>query len=106
MASDSVGLQAKAFLYELNNIRYEYGFSEKDKWVLELTGPNGKRDLESRFYPILDTKIAPDDILSFLKLLSPKLADEADKLIQKQRGKRTAKDPTYLIAYCVERLKH
>ncbi|SER95593.1 hypothetical protein [Pedobacter rhizosphaerae] len=105
MASDSVGMQAKAFLYELNNIRYEYGFSEKDKWILELTGLNGKSDLEKRFYPILDTKIAPDDILPFLKLISPKLEEEADRLIQKQKGKKSPKDSTYLIAYCNERQK-
>jgi len=105
MASNDTVSQSKIFLYELNNTRYEYGFAASEEWTLDLVPAAKLKALEEKFYPLLSTKIAPENILEMLDLLSVKLSNAVAAVKNNVMLKRIAKENVFLLAYCATRLK-
>ncbi|MFC1226324.1 hypothetical protein ACFE6N_21150 [Pedobacter sp. BG31] len=106
MANNDQKVQAKVFLYELNNTRYEYGFSAKEEWTLDLATNTQRKDLENRYYPILSLTVAPENIMAMLDLLEEKLEYAVNNIKDRLGQKKISKESTHLLAYCAARLKY
>eukprot|EP01012_Entosiphon_sulcatum_P023387 TRINITY_DN2838_c0_g1_i1.p1 TRINITY_DN2838_c0_g1~~TRINITY_DN2838_c0_g1_i1.p1 ORF type:complete len:107 (+),score=10.58 TRINITY_DN2838_c0_g1_i1:444-764(+) len=106
MASNEAKVQAKVFLYELNNTRHEYGFSVNEEWTLDLATNSQKKELENKYYPLLSIIIAPENIMGMLDLLEDKLQNAVGNIKEHLGTKKISKEYTNLLAYCVARLKH
>lgn len=106
MVSNDAKVQAKVFLYELNNTRHEYGFSANEEWTLDLATNSQKKDLENKYYPLLSITIAPENIMGMLDLLEDKLENAVTNIKNSLSNKKISKESTNLLAYCVVRLKH
>ncbi|WP_025142877.1 hypothetical protein [Pedobacter jeongneungensis] len=106
MANNDQKVQAKVFLYELNNTRHEYGFSANEEWTLDLATNTQKKDLENKYYPILSLTVAPENIMGMLDLLEDKLGNAVSNIKDSLDHKKISKESINLLAYCVARLKH
>ncbi|KRT14103.1 hypothetical protein ASU31_21195 [Pedobacter ginsenosidimutans] len=106
MASNDPKVQAKVFLYELNNTRHEYGFSATEEWTLDLATNNQKKDLENKYYPLLSLTIAPENIIGMLDLLQEKLGTAVANIRDNLNPKKISKESVNLLAYCTGRLKY
>ncbi len=106
MVSNDAKVQAKVFLYELNNTRHEYGFSANEEWTLDLATNGQKKDLENKYYPLLSITIAPEHIMGMLDLLEDQLENAVGHIKHNLGNKKISKDSTNLLAYCMARLKH
>ncbi|MGN7988922.1 hypothetical protein ACTJKC_16345 [Pedobacter sp. 22226] len=106
MANNDQKVQAKVFLYELNNTRHEYGFSANEEWTLDLATNTQKKDLENKYYPILSLIVAPENIMAMLDLLEDKLGNAVSNIKDGFLQKKISKESINLLAYCVARLKY
>lgn len=106
MANNDQKVQAKVFLYELNNTRHEYGFSTNEEWTLDLATNTQKKDLENKYYPILSLIVAPENIMAMLDLLEDKLGNAVSNIKDGFLQKKISKESINLLAYCVARLKY
>ncbi|MDQ0966505.1 hypothetical protein QFZ20_001908 [Flavobacterium sp. W4I14] len=106
MAGNDPKVQAKVFLYELNNTRHEYGFSATEGWTLDLATNNQKKDLENKYYPLLSLTIAPENIMETLDLLQDKLGTAVTNIKHSLNPKKISKESVNLLAYCTGRLKY
>ncbi|TCD17796.1 hypothetical protein EZ456_22490 [Pedobacter psychrodurus] len=106
MVNNDQRVQAKVFLYELNNTRHEYGFSVNEEWTLDLVTNSQKKDLEDKYYPVLSLSIAPENIVDMLDLLQQKLGNAVNHIKDNLNVKKSLKEPANLLAYCTGRLKY
>ncbi|WP_316828441.1 hypothetical protein [Pedobacter miscanthi] len=106
MANNDQKVQAKVFLYELNNTRHEYGFTVNEEWTLDLATNAQRKDLENKFYPILSLTVVPENIMGMLDLLEGQLGNAVSHIKNSLENKKISKENTNLLAYCVARLKH
>ncbi|GAA4212805.1 hypothetical protein GCM10022289_44130 [Pedobacter jeongneungensis] len=106
MANNDQKVQAKVFLYELNNTRHEYGFSANEEWTLDLATNTQKKDLENKYYPILSLIVAPENIMAMLDLLEDKLGNAVSNIKDSFLQKKISKESINLLAYSVARLKY
>jgi hypothetical protein len=106
MANNDPKVQAKVFLYELNNTRHEYGFSATEEWTLALATNNQKKDLEDKYYPLLSLTIAPENIMGMLDLLEEKLGNAVGHIKANLTSSKISKESVNLLAYCTGRLKY
>ncbi|TBO41277.1 hypothetical protein [Pedobacter kyonggii] len=106
MASNDLKVQAKVFLYELNNTKHEYGFSATEEWTLNLATNNQKKDLENKYYPLLSLTIVPENVMGMLDLLQEKLGTAVTNIKDNLNPKKISKESVNLLAYCTGRLKY
>jgi hypothetical protein len=106
MANNDPKVQAKVFLYELNNTRHEYGFSATEEWTLDLATNNQKKELENKYYPLLSITIEPENIMGMLDLLEEKLGRAVAHIKSNLTSSRISKESVNLLAYCTGRLKY
>lgn len=73
MAIKSAELQARDFVYELNNCASEYGFRKDELWEVGLITEKDKIKLEKKYYPTISALMAPEVIPDMLDLVRSKL---------------------------------
>lgn len=67
MQNENIALQAKIFLYHLNNSNSENGLRPSEGWHFSMVSEEGKSTLERDFYPTVVTKVDPEIIHDFSK---------------------------------------
>jgi len=104
MQNDNIALQAKVFLYHLNNSNDENGFRAKESWKFSQVSEEGKAKIEHDFFPTVSVKVDPKiihdfaaSVLSQLKTEQPKV-NVPDPTISIQAGSE------YFIAFSPDRV--
>lgn len=97
-------VQAKSFLYELNNTQHEYGFAATEQWTLTLVTAVQKTILENKFYPVVSVAINLEQLTELFDLVKIKLEFAVSTLLEEIEIKKPSKDSTHLLAYCVSRV--
>jgi len=59
MQNENIALQAKVFLYHLNNSNDENGIRNLESWTIRQVGENGKKEIERNYFPTVSTKVDP-----------------------------------------------
>ncbi|PWS29273.1 hypothetical protein DHW03_05500 [Pedobacter yonginense] len=100
MLSKEQHAQAKSFLSELNNARYEYSFSSEDSWSITECTSAQKATIEKEFYPVLFVQSGFESLPAFSNLVSSLLnkTPESD-LVQSN----PSKERIFLVAYCLNK---
>jgi len=65
MQNESIALQAKVFLYHLNNANNENGFRTKESWKFSQVSEQGKAKIEHDFFPTVSVQVDPKKIHDF-----------------------------------------
>ncbi len=59
MQNENIALQAKVFLYHLNNSNDENGIRRYESWTLQQVSEQSKLDIERNYSPTVSTKVDP-----------------------------------------------
>ncbi|SER43955.1 hypothetical protein [Pedobacter rhizosphaerae] len=104
MQNENIALQAKVFLFHLNNSNDENGIRRDEEWKLRQVTETAKEEIERNYYPTVFTKVDrkimeefSNNVLMNLKL-QPKIK-VTDLFIDTQIGAE------YLIAFSPSRLR-
>ncbi|RDC57328.1 hypothetical protein DU508_09175 [Pedobacter chinensis] len=105
MQNENIALQAKVFLYHLNNSNSENGFRPEESWKFSLVNEEGKTAIERDYYPTVSTRVDPKVLLDFsnsvilhLKSAQPKLTVDNPKI-------EAQAESEYFIAYSLTRAR-
>jgi hypothetical protein len=104
MAGKSAEVQARDFIYELNNCASEYGFSKDELWEVELVWEKEKIKLEKKYYPTISALIAPEFVPVMLGLVHVKLPQFINEMpVPESKTEIIKGGQQYLIAYSAKR---
>ncbi|MET3979907.1 hypothetical protein ABIB62_002751 [Mucilaginibacter sp. UYP25] len=100
MNEQSIELQTKMYLYELNNLAKEHGFKADDNWEFSMASTADKVKLQRNYFPTNATKMGPEVLLQVLNLVKAGLK-QAYTNDDSQVDKRTiiADELDYLVAF-------
>src|SRR5476651_2280664 len=107
MANQGVEMQAKMYVYDLNNCAREFGFKPDEGWELNVATSDEKTAIERRYYPTIATKVLPE-------ILSELFGVVKDKLVQVKSdirntldtgGKSNNAELQYLVAFNPKRVR-
>ena len=100
MAEKSAELQARDFVYELNNCASEYGFGKEELWEVNLVSEKEKEKLEKKYYPTVSALMAPEIIPVMEELVKSKLTQIANPNLPATEKPIAIKGISqYLVAY-------
>ncbi|SDD42225.1 hypothetical protein SAMN05216464_101690 [Mucilaginibacter pineti] len=100
MAEKSAEVQARDFVYELNNCASEYGFGKEELWEINLVSEKEKEKLEKKYYPTISALIAPEIIPVMEELVKSKLTHTDNKDLPFEEKNIAIKGTSqYLVAY-------
>lgn len=100
MGTKSAEVQARDFVYELNNCASEYGFGKEELWEINLVSEKEKEKLEKKYYPTISTLIAPEIIPVMEELVKSKLTQIANATLPVAEKHIAIKGISqYLVAY-------
>lgn|GEM_PF-758279 len=104
MTTNEIAQQAKAFLYELNDARYEYSFSTNETWSYSQCNPKEKLILENKYYPVFFKKLEASDVQAFHQVLNKEkhIPSQSDDAVTEEVN---SKGRIYIAAYCLSKLK-
>lgn len=104
MQNENIALQAKVFLYHLNNSNNENGFRAHESWKFSQVSEEGKAKIEHDFFPTVSVRVNPElihdfaaSVLQQLKIEQPKV-NVPDSIISIQAGSE------YFIAFSPDRV--
>ncbi|GGI27167.1 hypothetical protein [Pedobacter mendelii] len=103
MASKSLELQAKNYLYELNNTANEYGFAATD-WRFSLANATEKKTITNNYFPFVFVEVMPNDLFDFNEFIKVKYQEAQSDADLKLINKKIMLSPVYFCAYNPERL--
>ncbi|TCD02141.1 hypothetical protein EZ449_18960 [Pedobacter frigidisoli] len=105
MQHKEIVLQAKVFLYHLNNSNDENGMRATESWKLSQVNEEAKAEIEHNYYPTVSTMVDPaimqdfsDSVLLHLKSDQPKI-NILDLKVDVQPG------AAYFVAFCPTRAR-
>jgi hypothetical protein len=104
MAGKSAEVQARDFIYELNNCASEYGFSKEELWEVDLVSEKEKIKLEKKYYPTISALTTPEFVPVMLGLVHIKLPQFISETPAPAGKTEVIKGiQQYLIAYSAKR---
>ncbi len=103
MAAKSAEVQARDFIYELNNCASEYGIAKEELWSISIANDKQKAVIEKKYYPVISALMTVDVAATMPGLIAAKLNQPiagAEQNIIKTGAKT---DNQYLVAYIAQR---
>ncbi len=107
MKDSNVIMQAKIYLYDLNNCALENGFTSSDGWELNRVTVEEKMELERKYQNTVSHKILPELLAEFFTLVKEQLM-AAQKMLSPKQAEVTMipnNEQRYLVAFNPNRLK-
>ncbi len=100
MTNQTVEMQAKVYVYDLNNCAKEFGFKADEGWDLNLATVEEKTAIEKDYYPTVSAKVLPEILSELFGLVKAKLT-AAKSIIDKKLDTDVSSDSPlqYLVAY-------
>ncbi len=102
MENKNAEMQAKVYVYDLNNCAKENGFKADEGWELSLANDEEKLAIEKRYYPTIATKVLPEILLELFRVVKSKLMqakyDVTRKIIDNNQSAHS-NNMQYLVAY-------
>lgn len=106
MANSKVEMEAKMYVYDLNNCAVENGFKPDETWEFSLATNEEKIVLEKKYYPTLSAKVLPELLSELVNAVRSKLAHASYKIEKAATHNIKESGSQYLIAYNPGRLRH
>lgn len=104
MINSSIELQAKMYVFDLNNCAKEFWFKNDENWELCLASGEQKAELEGRYYPTLSKRGNPETLFKLHSLVLSSIQKENSALNMVTSDDRT-EAPEFLIAFNRNRLR-
>ncbi|MVN21432.1 hypothetical protein [Mucilaginibacter arboris] len=106
MINQTVEVQAKVYVYDLNNCAKEFGFKPDESWELNLATNEEKLAIEKDYYPTISAKVLPEILSELFGLVKAKLSLAKTHTENKSDVKAVSESPlNYLIAFNPKRLR-
>ena len=105
MANKDIALQAKNYLYELNNTAHEYGFASTETWEFNLSSEAEKKAIEKKYYPVVFTEVDVESLPDLYTLIQVKYASSKSDIATKMDNKNLGKNKLFICAFNAERLQ-
>jgi len=100
MANETVQMQARMYVYDLNNTAKEFGFKPDEGWELNVTTQDEKIVLEKRYHPILSAKVQSEVSSELFGLVKNGLSQGAANIPNNiEAGIRNNNEQQYLVAF-------
>jgi len=99
MKDSSVELQAKVYLFDLNNCAKEYWFKDDEEWDLCMASGAEKIEFERRYHPTVSKKAFPETLIQIRRLITPNLKINNADFIKPWNTEETSNKPEFLIAF-------
>ena len=103
MDNDKIALQAKIYLYHLNNSTKENGIKPTENWQVSQVTDAERIEIERNFYPTVSTQVVPKTMQEFSDHVLFLLSSSYTNIPVKERLIEFNKDATYMIAYSADR---
>lgn len=94
MANQTIDLQAKVYMYDLNNCAKENGFKADEVWELHMATDAEKKEIEKKYFPTIATKVLPEilsELFNSVKAMLIQTISDSDNI--------SKMDLQYLIAF-------
>ena len=100
MTINTVGQQAKVYLFDLDNCAKEFGFKADEGWELSLASREEKVALEKQYYPTISAKVFPEILAEIFHLVESGLKKVKSGIMNSMDSKNLAnRELQYLVAY-------
>jgi len=107
MANATVELQAKMYVYDLNNTAREFGFKPDEGWELNVATKDEMTSIEKRYYPTISAKVLPEILSELFGVVRDKLVQVKSEIRNNlQTGNVNNTELQYLIAFNPKRPRH
>jgi len=107
MANPAVELQAKMYVYDLNNTAREYGFKPDEGWELNVATQDEKVFIEKRYHPTIAAKVLPEILSELFGVVKDKLSQVKSEIRNNlQTGNINNTELQYLVAFNPKRPRH
>lgn len=103
MAAKSSEMQAREFVYDLDNCASEYGFGKEDVWQVHLVTEKDKLKLAKIYYPLMSVPMAAETIPTILSLVQGKLVKFNGMELPAGKSVVIKDTQQYLVAYNIKR---
>lgn len=104
MQNENIALQAKVFLYHLNNSNNENGMRAGEKWKLCQVTESSKAEIERNYYPTVSTRVDPATMEEFSNSVMTNLVAQP-KLSLVDHSIEALQGADYLIAFPPDRAR-
>ena len=104
MQNENIALQAKVFLYHLNNSNDENGMKAHEGWKLKQVSETTKMEIERDYYPTVFAKVDPKNMQDFSERVIGNLGVQPKLRIADHRVDEL-KGANYLIAFSPDRMR-
>ena len=108
MSNPSVELQAKMYVYDLNNCAKEFGFKPDENWELSLASASEASDIEKKYYPTITTKVLPEILAELMRVVKVKLIEAKagfERKFDSGNPSTAGRDLQYLVAFNPKRVR-
>ncbi len=105
MENENVALQAKVYLYHLNNSNKENGFKPAEGWKFSQVTEAGKAAIEHEYYPTVSAKVLPALMQDFSNNVLLYLKSDHQAINVPDQTISIEKDAEYFIAYSADRMR-
>lgn len=99
MGNLTLDLQAKMYVFDLNNCAKEYWFKDDDEWDLCLVSGEKKLEIERNYHPTISKKDLPEALIQLHRMVKSKLPRINPHLLKPQHPEDSIQTPEYLIAF-------
>ncbi|GAB3930320.1 hypothetical protein [Mucilaginibacter myungsuensis] len=107
MAAQDTQMQARIYVYDLNNTAKEFGFKTDEGWELNVATQEEKTTIEKRFHPTISIKVKPEASAEIFGLVKGGLSQSASNIPNNQEvAKRNTDEQQYLVAFNPKRARH
>lgn len=104
VTEQSVEMQAKVYVFDLNNCAREFGFKPNEVWEINLATQAEKLAIEKNYYPTIVTKVLPDAITKLFGLVKTKVAFATSTVDRELDGEDLPENILqYLVAFIPDR---
>ena len=104
MSNQTVEVQARIYVYDLENCAREFGFRADESWEVGMVNNQQKADIEKKYFPTLSTKVLPEMLTEMLGSGRFKLSKGMEKAVD--TGTIRQQHFQYLVAYSPNRLRN
>ena len=100
MVNQTVEMQAKVYVYDLNNCAKEFGFKTDEAWELNQATNAERLAIEKDYYPTISAKVLPEILAELFGLVKAKLSLSKSYIENRQDANKVSEtELQYLIAF-------
>ncbi|RZJ64698.1 MAG: hypothetical protein EOO45_18295 [Flavobacterium sp.] len=104
MQNENINLQAKVFLYHLNNSNSENGIRKDENWTLRQVSETARTEIERHYSPVVHTKVDAALMEEFSSSVLRNMACQPKLHLASQTIEPVA-GSNYLVAFSSNRLR-